>query len=120
MSNMHSLLLFSSMPTPTILFVVLSVFSIFSIITFLCGSKNMKKLHTEAEEEATVSSTKETKLISKLNSKISTRAISMVRMLSWRKVQVEGGLEEGNQEEEVLWRKNILMGEKCRPMDEEN
>ena len=67
-----------------------------------------------------MSSTKETKLISKLNSKISTKAISMVRMLSWRKVQAEGGLEEGNQEEEVLWRKNILMGEKCRPMDEEN
>jgi hypothetical protein len=29
-------------------------------------------------------------------------------------------LEEGNQEDEVLWRKNILTGEKCRPIDEEN
>ncbi|WJX63995.1 hypothetical protein P8452_48823 [Trifolium repens] len=122
-SNLHNLLLFSSMPTTTILFVLFSVVSIFSLITFLCGTKKMKRLHTEneEEEEATAeASTKETKLISKINSKLSNRAISLVKMLSWRKVEDEGELEERNQEDEVLWRKNILMGEKCRPIDEEN
>ncbi|KAK2430783.1 hypothetical protein QL285_029086 [Trifolium repens] len=121
-SNLHNLLLFSYMPITTILFVLFSVFSIFSIITFLCGTKKMKRLHTETEEEeeAAAASTKENKLISKINSKLSNRAISLVKMLSWRKVEDEGELEEGNQEDEVLWRKNILMGEKCRPIDEEN
>jgi hypothetical protein len=111
------------MPITTILFVLFSVFSIFSIITFLCGTKKMKRLHTETEEEEEATaeaSTKETKLISKINSKLSNRAISLVKMLSWRKVEDEGELEERNQEDEVLWRKNILMGEKCRPIDEEN
>ncbi|CAJ2653143.1 unnamed protein product [Trifolium pratense] len=117
---MHNLLLFSSMPTTTIIFIVFSVFSIFSIITFLCGTKKMKRLHTETDEEEAVAATKENKLISKINSKFSNKAISLVRMLSWRKVEDEGEFEEGNQEDEVLWRKNILMGEKCRPIDEEN
>lgn len=49
----------------------------------------------------------------------------MMKMISWRKVEAEGELERGirdcgNQDEEVLWRKNILMGEKCRPLDGEN
>lgn len=42
----------------------------------------------------------------------------MVKMISWRKVregEVEG--DYSDQDEEALWRKNILMGEKCRPLN---
>lgn len=102
--------------TLTLVFVVLSVFSIISVITFLCGSKNMRR---ETDEKKGF---KENKLISKINS---SRAVSMVKMLSWRKVRAEGGDEEEEgdysnkqqDDEEALWRKNILMGEKCRPLD---
>ena len=116
-SSMHNLL-FSSMPIPTLFLAILSVLCLFSIITFLCGSDKLKKLHLEAEKEAAIkTNSKEHKLISKLNSNIGNRALSMVKMLSWRKVQegeVEG--EYSDQDEEALWRKNILMGEKCRPL----
>lgn len=107
------------MPIPTLFLAILSVLCLFSIITFLCGSDKLKKLHLEAEKEAAIkTNSKEHKLISKLNSNIGNRALSMVKMLSWRKVQegeVEG--EYSDQDEEALWRKNILMGEKCRPLN---
>ncbi|CAL5189984.1 unnamed protein product [Lathyrus oleraceus] len=122
-SNLHNLLPYSSMSYTTILFLVLSIFSIFSIITFLCGTKNMKNLYKE-EEATTASSSNKNKLISKLKRKINRRTLSRMKMkmLYWRKIEVEE-LEEGNKdddEEEALWKKNILMGEKCRPIDEEN
>lgn len=47
----------------------------------------------------------------------------MVKMISWRKVQAEEEEEEEHKEyseeedDEALWKKNILMGEKCRPLD---
>ncbi|CAL5189983.1 unnamed protein product [Lathyrus oleraceus] len=121
-SNLHNLLLYSSsMSYTTILFLVLSIFSIFSIITFLCGTKNLKNLYME-EEPTTAFSSNENKMISKIKRKINRRTLSMMKMLYWRKLQAEE-LEEGNQdddEEAALWKKNILMGEKCRPIDEEN
>lgn len=71
-------------------------------------------------EEQTSPQSKEEKFISKLNSKLSDTALSMVHMMSWRKVQAEEEEEEGNysdDSEEALWRKTILMGERCRPLD---
>jgi len=72
----------------------------------------------EAEKATTKrSNSKEQKLVSKLNG---NRALSMVKMLSWRKVQADGeakGDYNSDHDEEALWRKNILMGEKCRPLN---
>ncbi|KAK7372361.1 hypothetical protein VNO80_05739 [Phaseolus coccineus] len=118
-SSLHNPL-FSSLPF-TLFFLVLSLMSVFSVITFLCGSEKLKKLHMEAEKETTKrSNSKEQKLVSKLNSNFGNRALSMVKMLSWRKVQAEGEAEKdykSDHDEEALWRKNILMGEKCRPLN---
>ncbi|KAK7321508.1 hypothetical protein VNO77_32230 [Canavalia gladiata] len=119
-SAMHNLP-FCSIPM-SLFFAVLAVFCVFSVISFLCGSGKIKKLHIETEEGAARS--KEHRLISKLNSKLNNRAISMVKMLSWKKEGTEGEREEegegeGNysdQDQEALWRKNILMGERCRPL----
>lgn len=117
-SPMHALPLSSSMPM-TLFFVVLAVLSVFSVITFLCGTSKMKKFRAQTVEST---SSKKHKLISKLNSNLSNRAVSMVKMLSWRKVQAEEVEEEdegyySDQDEEALWKKNILMGERCRPLD---
>ncbi|KAK7276271.1 hypothetical protein RIF29_17409 [Crotalaria pallida] len=124
-SPIHNLQ-FSTIPmtTMTLFFGILSVLSVISVISFLCGTRKMKrrmKYVTETEEGTTRS--KENKVISKLNSNLSSRALSMVKMLSWRKVQAqeeeeyEEGVDYSDQDEEVLWRKNILMGERCRPID---
>ncbi|KAF5958403.1 hypothetical protein HYC85_005628 [Camellia sinensis] len=42
----------------------------------------------------------------------------MVKMISWRKVQHEEKEEkELDVDEDAVWRRTIMMGEKCRPMD---
>ncbi|CAJ1970827.1 unnamed protein product [Sphenostylis stenocarpa] len=118
-SSMHNPL-FSSMPF-TLFFLIFSLMSVFSVITFLCGSEKMKKLHIQAEKATTTrSNSKEKRLVSKLNSNLGNRAVSMVKMLPWMKVQAEGevaGDYNSDHDEEALWRKNILMGEKCRPLN---
>ncbi|KAL1308179.1 hypothetical protein HN51_050116 [Arachis hypogaea] len=123
------LLLASSMPKTTPFLVLLSIFSIFSVITFLCGTRKMKKFKARALESA---SSKKNKLVTKINSNLSNRAVSsMAKMLSWRKVQATEEEEEEQEEifyssddhdqhqkdDEAIWKKNILMGERCRPVD---
>ena len=47
----------------------------------------------------------------------------MVKMISWRKVQAEGeeeveyGDENDDDSDEAVWRKTIIKGERCRPLD---
>ncbi|KAK3218401.1 hypothetical protein Dsin_012371 [Dipteronia sinensis] len=50
----------------------------------------------------------------------------MVKMTSWRKVRDEGGEGEGEGEDEdededfnneAVWRRTIMMGERCRPLE---
>ncbi|RDX80074.1 hypothetical protein CR513_39414, partial [Mucuna pruriens] len=108
-------LLFLSTPF-TLLFALLVLFSVFSMVMFLCGSEKLKKFHIEREKATTTTTrSKEHKVVSKLNSNLGNRALSMMKMLSWRKVQAEG--DYSDQDEEALWKKNILMGDKCRPLN---
>ncbi|KAJ7960115.1 putative Transmembrane protein [Quillaja saponaria] len=104
---------FSSMPV-TVFFVVMGVLSMFSVVSFLCGSKKMKKLSIKRQK-----GNDNKKILAKLNSNISSRAISMAKMISWRKVQAEEEEEEDydDDDDEAVWRKTIMMGERCRPLD---
>lgn len=64
-----------------------------------------------------------------MNSNISSRAISMAKMISWRKVEAAEEEEEeeargsggcdfiDKDEEEEVWRKTIIRGERCRPLE---
>lgn len=94
----------------TLFFVSIGVFSVFSIVTFLCTSHNPKKSSGRLKEEETASSEK--KLLSKLNSNISSKAHLMVKMISWRKLQ-----DEDDDEDEAVWKRSIIMGERCRPLE---
>ncbi|KAI8018915.1 hypothetical protein LOK49_LG04G03223 [Camellia lanceoleosa] len=88
----------------TCLFILIGAFSIFSIVTFLCGSHRRK-------DERTVGLGNK-KPVSRLQSNL------MVKMISWRKVQHEEKEEkELDVDEAAVWRRTIMMGEKCRPMD---
>ncbi|MED6223506.1 hypothetical protein PIB30_074573 [Stylosanthes scabra] len=130
-SSMHTTILRCGARKTTPFFVLLSIFSIFSVITFLCGTRKMKRFKAKALESAT---SKKNKLITKINSNFSNRAVSsMAKMLSWRKVQAAEEEEEEeevqeifyssddhdqhHQDDEAIWKKNILMGERCRPVD---
>jgi hypothetical protein len=107
----------SSTPAVTIFFLLIAIFSVFSIITFFCSSSKVKK--SLGLKEETIFRSNEKRLVSKINSNISSRALSMVKMISWRKAQAEGEEEEDNDDysDEAVWRKRIMLGERCRPLD---
>lgn len=111
---------FSSTPA-IFFFLVVAIFSVFSIIAFLCASSKVRKSLRLIKEETKFQSN-EKKVVSKLNSNISSKALSLVKMISWRKARTEGGEEEEEDEvddysDEAVWRKTIMLGERCRPLD---
>ncbi|XVF71465.1 hypothetical protein PTKIN_Ptkin12aG0039600 [Pterospermum kingtungense] len=108
---------FSSTPV-NFLFVVLAVFSMFSITTFLCGSNKNRRFERQKinNNEEVVSKSSERKLLSKINSNLGSKAQLMVKLISWKKVQAEEEVEDDD-DEEAVWRKTIIKGERCRPLD---
>ncbi|KAK2652418.1 hypothetical protein Ddye_012274 [Dipteronia dyeriana] len=102
----------------TFFFALMTIFSLVSIISLLCASHKRKKSHTKIEE---TSSQSDKKLLKKLNSSISSKTHHlMVKMTSWRKVRDEGGEGEGEDEDfndEAVWRRTIIIGERCRPLE---
>ncbi|XVF20646.1 hypothetical protein REPUB_Repub12eG0019300 [Reevesia pubescens] len=101
------------------LFLTLAVFSVFSIATFLCTSNKNRGFQKKknSNEESNMSS--ERKLLSKMNSDLVSKDQLMVKMISWRKVEAEDEEEDYDQSnsDEAVWRKTIMMGERCRPLD---
>lgn len=57
-------------------------------------------------------------LVSRLSSSISSKALALTKMVSWRKVDAEKtDDDDDDQSDEAVWRKTIMMGERCRPLD---
>ncbi|GFZ18895.1 hypothetical protein Acr_27g0006340 [Actinidia rufa] len=84
------------------------------MVTFLCASHKALKPN---KKERTVH-LGDKKVISRLQSNISSKALLMVKMMSWKKVRDEEEEElEGFDGEEAVWRRTIIMGEKCRPLE---
>ncbi|MBA0771884.1 hypothetical protein Gotri_007348 [Gossypium trilobum] len=96
-----------------IAFLILAVLCVVSITAFLCASN--KKRGFEKKEESNISS--ERKLLSKINSNLGSKAQLMVKLISWRKVQAEDEGGGYGVSDEAVWRKTIIMGERCRPLD---
>ncbi|XAR71404.1 hypothetical protein NMG60_11028652 [Bertholletia excelsa] len=90
----------------TSFFILIGVLSVFSIVSFLCGSRRGRSVRLG-----------EKKPFSKLQSNISSKALLMVKMISWKKVRDDDDEEEETDDEEAVWRRTIIMGEKCRPLD---
>jgi len=88
-----------------------AILSVFSLVTFLCASHHKARSHRQKDEEKVTSHSSEKKLLSKINSDIKEKAHSMVKMISWRKLARD---EDGDEE---IWRRSIIMGERCRPID---
>ncbi|CAA0830046.1 Unknown protein [Striga hermonthica] len=107
---MHKL---NFLPGPvTFLIALTALLSLFSLVTFLCGSA-----HGGNRRTARLGGQKKP-VIEKMRSK----AVLMAKMISWRKVQDEGEAEDSDSGKEedadgVVWKKTIIKGEKCRPID---
>ncbi|XP_048129503.1 uncharacterized protein LOC125313706 [Rhodamnia argentea] len=98
----------------TFIFLLISVLPVLSILTFLCASHGKPK--KSAKRGLSVPGSSEKRLFSRLNSSISSKALLMAKMISWKKT--EGGEEDdGEDSDEALWRKTIIKGERCRPLD---
>lgn len=107
----------------TFFFILISIFSLLPIIAYLLwGSEKNKKL-VRPKDERTFQPSEKKSLISKLcTGRISSRALSRVKKISWRKtLQAEGEEEDhgdyDHDNEEAIWRKPILRGKHCRPLD---
>ncbi|CAA2990738.1 PREDICTED: uncharacterized protein LOC100243237, partial [Olea europaea subsp. europaea] len=58
----------------------------------------------------------------RIKSGLSSKALLMAKMVSWRKEQDEGEGQEDidfgdGDEDDVVWKRTIIRGEKCRPLD---
>ncbi|KAL6993972.1 hypothetical protein U1Q18_012082 [Sarracenia purpurea var. burkii] len=94
----------------------MAVLSVFSVVTFLCGAHNSTK--RRARRVARAASSGDKKLVSRMQSSISSKALLMVKIISRRKVQNdEEEAEELDDDDEAVWKRTIIMGEKCRPLD---
>lgn len=105
------------LPFPGIAFfaVLFGVISVFSIVGFLCGThSSLKRSDTYKREKNTVHLGDRKPRFTKLGSGLSSKALLMTKMISWRKVD-EGGCD--NNDEEAVWKRTIIMGERCRPLE---
>ncbi|KAL8246946.1 hypothetical protein R6Q59_008162 [Mikania micrantha] len=92
----------------------------FSIISFLCGSphRDFKRSDTYRRDKNTVHLGDKKPKMSKLASGLSSKALLMAKMISWRKVD-DGRCDDDDDDDDdmAVWKRTIIMGERCRPLD---
>ncbi|KAL8034404.1 hypothetical protein ABFX02_12G026200 [Erythranthe guttata] len=117
------------LPAPVTFFIaVAAVFSLFTMASFLCGSHGENKNHRKTVRlGGGGGGNKTAAVVEKIKGRLSGgKAVLMAaRMISWRKVQDERedvgeefGVDCGEEDEnDAVWKKGIMKGEKCRPLD---
>nr|GEU99512.1 WD repeat-containing protein [Tanacetum cinerariifolium] len=105
-------------PGVAVFVVLLGVISVFSIVGFLCGSHGgLKRSNTYKREKNTVHlGDKKPRKISKLGCGLSSKALLMTKMISWKKVDECDDQDVGD-DQEAVWKRTIIMGERCRPLE---
>lgn len=102
-------------PSITILIMAVAVLSILSVVALLCGSEARKSRRRLGGKTVRLGDAR--KQVARLHSSISSKALLLAKTISWRKVQDDGEEDDGSDDEEAVWRKTIIKGEKCRPLD---
>ncbi|KAL8528934.1 hypothetical protein ACS0TY_006416 [Phlomoides rotata] len=100
---------------PGVMYIVSAaiVFCVFTAVVFLCGSHHVKSGRGK-QVVRLGGENKKPRVMEKLKSSLSSsKALLMSKMkISWRKVQ-----DEEEEEDNVVWKKTIIKGDKCRPLD---
>ncbi|KAG5528092.1 hypothetical protein RHGRI_028881 [Rhododendron griersonianum] len=91
--------------------VIIAVLSVFSIVTFLCAGFHHNNFKPQRKREKQTVQLGEKKTISRLQSNISSKALLMVKMISWSKVR-DDEEEEEMDGDEAVWKRKIMMGER--------
>ncbi|KAI4320303.1 hypothetical protein MLD38_033799 [Melastoma candidum] len=92
----------------------MGVLSVTSAVAFLCSSRERVR-HAQGDGSGRPGSVG--KRLSKLSSSVSSKALLVARMVSWKRVVADEEDRGEESDEEALWRKTIIPGEKCRPLD---
>lgn len=83
-----------------------------SIIMLLCTTYKHTKI-SKASQSGLAPSSPPPQRENKFLSHLSSKALVVVKMVSWKKVEEE----EDDDDDQAVWRKAIIMGDKCRPPD---
>ncbi|KAI5684358.1 hypothetical protein M9H77_05586 [Catharanthus roseus] len=111
----HGVLAFSIPPWLTLFIAVfIAILSIFSIVAFLCGSHHDHQ-ETKSSSRRRTERLGDQRAIARLQSNISSKALLLSKMISWKKVQDQE--HEDHYDDEAIWKKKIIQGEKCRPLN---
>lgn len=92
--------------------------AVLSMRVFLCGGGFHKREEKKKKKSSVRLGGK--RPMEKLESSISSKALLMIKMISWRKVKhddVEDDQLVDWEEENALWKRTIIKGEKCRPLE---
>ncbi|XP_047964719.1 uncharacterized protein LOC125209154 [Salvia hispanica] len=100
-----------------------AIFSVFSAVIFMCGAHH-GMIASVMGREKTKTKTKTVRLggenkkkgMEKVKSSLSSKALLMSKMVSWRKVD-DCAADDEEEEDDVVWKKTIIKGDKCRPID---
>lgn len=109
-------------PTFIIFFLIVAVFSVISFVSFLCtDSHRISGTYKQPRPRKLKEEKKQFGPGPSLHGIMSSKALLMIKMISWRRKvqeQMEGDYDHEQDDDEVaVWRKTILMGERCRPLD---
>ncbi|KAG1342730.1 hypothetical protein COCNU_05G009590 [Cocos nucifera] len=98
-----------SIPNPITFLLLASVAAIASVVISLCTTRKHLKMSKEQKNSTPGPLSREhPKLLSNL-SNIGRKAMGMAKMISWKKAN--------EADEQAVWKKSIVMGEKCRQLD---
>ncbi|XP_073105694.1 uncharacterized protein [Elaeis guineensis] len=95
--------------TTTLLLLLASIAAIASTVISLCTTHKHFKMSKKQNNRAPAPLPREDRRLLSNLSNISSKAVEVAKMISWKKAD--------EVDEEAVWKKSIIMGEKCRPLD---
>lgn len=84
-----------------------------SMMAFLCGG-GFHKREKKKRQSAQLGGKKP---VERLESSISSKALLMVKTISWKKKVEHDDYQVNWEDENALWKRTIIKGEKCRPLE---
>ncbi|KAK4346749.1 hypothetical protein RND71_033088 [Anisodus tanguticus] len=85
------------------------------MMAFLCGGSFHKREKKNKKNNSVQLGGK--KPVERLESSISSKVLLMVKMISWRKKVEHDDYQVDWEDENALWKRTIIKGEKCRPLE---
>lgn len=117
--------------SPAVFITILAILAVLSTVVFLCGAHRALTSTRDNNVEQNKKKKKKkncVRLGGKKPARLhSSKTLLMAKLIAWRQVQDDEEEEEededhdgdgdGDGDEQVIWKRTIIKGEKCRPLD---